>query len=78
MDFCSKIGRFRFFAERKATLAGQRHFAVFTSPKRKRVNKLRQIHSLALRASIVRRNRIKVVLSSQKTARCLPSRQSLL
>jgi hypothetical protein len=46
-------------------LAGQRHFGVFTRTKRKRVNGLQQIHSLALRAGIPPRFEFKVALSSQ-------------
>ena len=45
-------------------LTGQRHFGVLTSSKRKRVNELRQVHSLALRAGIPWRFGLKVALSS--------------
>jgi hypothetical protein len=45
-------------------LAGQRHFGFVTSTKRKRVNELRQIHSLALRASKFQFFELRVALSS--------------
>ena len=63
-QFAVLVVRLSHFDAVLTSLAEQRQSGDFTSTKRKRVNRLRQIHSLARRASIFRPVDLKVALSS--------------
>ena len=69
MKMGSPIGRDRTLIPMKqsridwvACPIGQLHFGIFTRTKRKRVNELRQIHSLARRARLCRKTSIRVAV----------------